>query len=281
MRHNTKAAPGRFTGKSNPADSQRVSIDTFDIGKMRMTRGARNILRRNQLLAVCCLSSGHLSLEQIDSLTPNSVSGALWRMEEKFKTRIMAIYSDNYSSLRATALGVEMDKFQILRNTIDRIVDTTPGIVFNTNVSYTKSRNYIERKIKNIRSSVSQLAVFRNIILNFEEALNLNVAITSMWNNYPYSRNSLLSPSSFVNPYAELYSLQIEVIGGSITSAMKDLMEEVQKGALEFILDSQGLEQGRDSEFLENRARPHHLLHKKWGHRRRTHLCRSEGKAGL
>ena len=152
MRHNTKAAPGRFTGKSNPADSQRVSIDTFDIGKMRMTRGARNILRRNQLLAVCCLSSGHLSLEQIDSLTPNSVSGALWRMEEKFKTRIMAIYSDNYSSLRATALGVEMDKFQILRNTIDRIVDTTPGIVFNTNVSYTKSRNYIEHKIKNIRS---------------------------------------------------------------------------------------------------------------------------------
>ena len=86
-------------------------------------------------------------------------------------------------------------------------------------------------------------------MLNFAEALNLNAAITSTWNNYPFSRKSLLSPSSFVNPHAELYSLQIEVIGGSITSAMSDLMDEVQKGALEFILDSQGLEPGNDPEF--------------------------------
>ena len=170
----------------------------------------------------------------------------------------MAVYSDNYSSLCASALGVELDQFQRLCTTVDKIADTTPGITFHTNASYTKARNYVERKIRNIRSSVSQLTALHNLVLNFEEALNLNAAITSTWNNYPFSRKSQLSPSSFLNRHAELYSLQIDVRGSSITSAMSDLMSEVQKRAIEFILDSQGLEQGDNPEF--EKIEPGHTI---------------------
>ena len=158
----------------NGCPYQNVSLDTFDLGKVCLTRGARNLLKRNQLLAVCCLSSGHLSLEQIDSLAPNSVAGALWHVEKNYKTRIMAVYSDNYSSLCASALGLEMDQFQRLHTTVDSIANRTQGLTFHTNVSYTKARNYVEGKIRNICSSVLQLTTLHNLVLNFEEALNLN-----------------------------------------------------------------------------------------------------------
>ena len=46
--------------------------------------------------------------------------------------------------------------------------------------------------------------------------------------------------------------------GSSITSAMSDLMSEVQKGAIEFIPDSQGLEPGNDPEF--EKIEPGHTI---------------------
>ena len=61
-----------------------------------------------------------------------------------------------------------------------------------------------------------------------------------------------------MNPHAELYSLQIDVREISITSAMSDLMSEVQRGAIEFILDSQGLEPGNDPEF--EKIEPGHTI---------------------
>ena len=70
---------------------QNVNLDTFCLGKVRLNRGTRNVLRKNQLLAVCCLLSGHLSLEPIKSLSPNSISGALWHVEETHKTRILSV----------------------------------------------------------------------------------------------------------------------------------------------------------------------------------------------
>ena len=118
-------------------------------------------------------------LEQIESLSPNSIAGALWCVEETYKTRILSVYSDNCTSLRASPLGVEMAHFHRLHTTVSDIADRTPDLIFHTNVSYTKARNYLERKIKNIRSSVAQLTTIRSLILNFEEALNLNTLIMS------------------------------------------------------------------------------------------------------
>ena len=84
---------------------------------------------------MCCLISGHLSLEPIQSLSPNSISGTLWRVEETFKTQICSIYSDNYSSLRESSLGVELAQFHRLHVTIGEIVERTPDLIFYTNVS--------------------------------------------------------------------------------------------------------------------------------------------------
>ena len=75
---------------------QHVSLDTFGHGKVHLNKGTRNLLRKNQVLAVCCLTSGHLSLEPIELLTPNSISGALWRIKQTFKTRICTIYSGGH-----------------------------------------------------------------------------------------------------------------------------------------------------------------------------------------
>ena len=119
-------------------------------------------------------------------------------------------------------------------------------------------QNYVERKIKNVHSSVAQITTIRNLVLNFKEALNLTTSIESTWNSYPYSCKSLLCPANFINPHAALYSLRIDFRGYSITEAMSSLMSEVIKGAMEFIIDSRALEKGTDPEF--DQIKPGHTV---------------------
>ena len=61
-----KRVPLVLGGK--PYDS--ISIDPITLGQIRLSRGVKNALRKNVVLAVCCLTSGHISLEPLQSLTP-------------------------------------------------------------------------------------------------------------------------------------------------------------------------------------------------------------------
>ena len=226
-----------------PYDS--ISCDTISLGQIRMTRGAKNVLRKNLVLAITCLNSGHMTLEPIANLTPHSVGSALWRTEERYHTRICRIYSDNHPSLRESSLGSEFEDLRNLRVALDDVIQRTEGVIFCTNPSYNKCRKWIERNINDIRGAIEQFTVInRTLILNWEESLNLMTAICARYNNFPYTRYSLLSPASFLNPHAALYDVRFEIEKGSITESMKLLMEEVAKRALESVILDGGLERG-------------------------------------
>ena len=88
--------------------------------------------------------------------------------------------------------------------------------------------------------------VNRQLLLNWEDSLNLMTAICAHWNNYPFTRNSLLSPAAFLKPHATLYDLRFELEGDSVTESLKLLMEEVSKRALESVILDKDLERGPD-----------------------------------
>ena len=162
--------------QGKPYDS--VSIDTFSIGQVRLTREAKNILRKNILLAVSCLNCGHLSIESISNLTPHSIGSALWRIEERYATRIQKIYSYNYTSLRESSLGPEFEDMKRLRVSIEGVVSEEDNLEFFTNPSYTKCWNWVERKIKDIRKTIETFSVIqKRIVLGWEENANLFSAI--------------------------------------------------------------------------------------------------------
>ena len=123
---------------------ENVSIETLGFSKVKLSKGTRNLLWKNQVLAVCCLSSGHLLIQPVESLTPNSIAGALWRIEESFQTRITSIWSDNHPSLGQSSLAKEFEKFQCFRVSVDEVIRRTPDVTFCMNISFTKSRNYID-----------------------------------------------------------------------------------------------------------------------------------------
>ena len=140
-------------------------------------------------------------MEPISNLTPHSIASALWRIEERYSTRIQRIYSDNYPSLRESSLGPEFEDMKRLRVSIEGVVSEEDNLYFFTNPSYTKCRNWIERNIRDIRKTVETFSVIqKKIVLGWEENSNLLSAIGSKWNRYPYSNRSMLCPASFINP---------------------------------------------------------------------------------
>ena len=93
-----------------------VSIDPVQIGHIRLFRGpSKNNLRRNMNLVISCLASGHVSIKPIENLDSSSIAGAFQRIECQYATEITTIYCDNFSSLRQTALGPEIDQLRKMR----------------------------------------------------------------------------------------------------------------------------------------------------------------------
>ena len=219
-----------------------ISIDPITLGQVCLSRGIKNTLRKNVVLAVTCLNSGHISIEPIQGLTPKSIGSALWRIEENFHTKICRVYSDNFPSLRENSLGPVFEDFRQFWVALEDVVNETEGLMFHTNPSYTKCRNFVERKVLDIRRAVQSFTVLnKQLILSWEDSLNLNSAICSRWNRQPYSRRSLLSPSSFINPHSEVFDLRLELEGGLVTQTMKQLMDEVSERALESVIMNNGM----------------------------------------
>ena len=58
-----------------------------------------------------------------------------------------------------------------------------------TNLSYTEERNFVERKIRNLKNSLKQIYLLKKgMVLSHEANLNLILAVTEKWNNFSYSR---------------------------------------------------------------------------------------------
>ena len=91
-----------------------ISIDPICIGTIRLNRGNYNTIKRNLLLAVCCLTSGQRQLEPIFNLTPSSIAGAVFHIEERYSTQVLMIYGDNSPSLGQEALAPEAPKTIII-----------------------------------------------------------------------------------------------------------------------------------------------------------------------
>ena len=156
-----------------------VSIDTFTLGKIRLFRGPNNAnVRKKVILALSCLISGHISLEPIENLTPVSIAAAMWRVEERFNTKIKTIFSDNFPSLRENSLGPELSELHKLKVSVQDVVAGDNDLTFSTNLSYVKCRIYVERKIRDIRQTMRQFTVIKkSVVLSWESNSNLLSAI--------------------------------------------------------------------------------------------------------
>ena len=133
----------------------------------------------------------------------------------------------------------------LLRVSLEGIVSEEDNLEFCTNPSYTKCRNWIERKIKDIRKTIESFSVIqKRLVLGWEENANMLSAICGKWNSYPYSNRSLLSPSSFINPYSVIHDISIDLDKESITEVLKMIMSEVTKQVFERITTNSGLEKG-------------------------------------
>ena len=107
--------------------------------------------------------------------------------------------------------------------------------------------NYVERSIRNVKQCLRYfLVIRRDLVFSFEDTLNLISDIASKVNFFPYTRNSLLCPNSFVNPFSTLHDINFNIGSGSITSLMKEVMNEVSCKAFEKILLDRGLEAGME-----------------------------------
>ena len=120
-----------------------VSLDPFSIGKLRLSRGNFNNVKRNLLLAVCCLTSGHLQIEPIFNLSPSSISGAVFRISERYSTQTSVVYGDNAPSLGQEALAPEIQDYHNLRIGIDKMTEIGNVVC-----------NFIERKINDVKKSI-------------------------------------------------------------------------------------------------------------------------------
>ena len=69
-------------------------------------------------------------------------------------------------------------------------------------------------------------------------------AICGKLNNYPYSRKTLLSPSSFINPFSVIHDISMDVDKKSMTDTLKMIMDEVTNKIFERITSNSGLEKG-------------------------------------
>ena len=137
-----------------------VSLDPFSIGKIRLSRGNFNNVKRNLLLAVCCLTSGHVQIEPIFNLSHSSISGAVFRISERYSTQTLVVYADNAPALGQEALAPEIQDYHDLRIGIDKMTENGNVVCIN-NPSYAEQRNFVERKINDVRKSIKQLTIVK------------------------------------------------------------------------------------------------------------------------
>ena len=113
---------------------------------------------------------------------------------------ILSIWSDAFSSLKEGILGDYLKgNFEVYKNLSEKY----SHIKFHTNCPFTKQRNYVERRIKDIKALLGQVQIFSpntKLALVPQEWDNLILLIESHLNNVPYKKDSLLTPSGILNP---------------------------------------------------------------------------------
>ena len=77
------------------------------------------------------------------------------QVSSKYAVVLRSIWSDNFSSLREQSLGEPMrGTFKVAMANLD---GEQTEMQFKTHLSYNKSRNYVERKVKSIKKPLNQL----------------------------------------------------------------------------------------------------------------------------
>ena len=108
----------------------------------------------------------------------------------------------------------------------------------------------MERKVRSVRESIKQITAIDKNSLNYmvwETYLSLISSLMAKWNHMPYSRQSSLSPESFVHPYSALQDVNIseEIKSNGIVSILRTVMQTVTSTIHGELLQQNSLDAGR------------------------------------
>ena len=143
------------------------------------------------VLAICCVFTGEIQFETIDSMTCESILMGIKLIIHRRDVLIRFIHTDNFSSFNSLA------KMKIKINRVDGQGESQT-LTFKPNISYTKERNVIERFIQCSKYYLRQATnrVFSTVkgpLTYFQNNL-LYAQIGAILNSIPYNVNSKLSP---------------------------------------------------------------------------------------
>ena len=121
----------------------------------------------------------------------------------KYKVRIQSVWTDAFSSLQKDSLSPHIKgNNEVVWENLSGAMD---DIQFHTNIPYCKSRNFVERKVKEVKSLLSQCHLSSGtgmLTLSGEEWTTICLLIETNLNNTPYNCNSLMIPESMLNTLA-------------------------------------------------------------------------------
>ena len=156
-------------------------------------------MAKKYALVVTCLFTNHVTIENIDNFCSYSIAMAVRRIGVRYCVRVQSIWTDAFSSLKEGTLGDYLrGSFEVYHN----LKESYPDIKFHTNMPFTKQRNYVERRIRDIKGLLRQIQAYTphaKIALVPQEWDNLILMIESHLNNIPYKVDSLMTPSSLIN----------------------------------------------------------------------------------
>ena len=108
-------------------------------------------------MVVTCLFTNHVTIESIDNFCSYSIAMAVRRIEVRYCVRVQSIWTDAFSSLKEGTLGDYLrGSFEVYHN----LKESYPDIKFHTNMPFTKQRNYVERRIRDIKCLLRQIQAY-------------------------------------------------------------------------------------------------------------------------
>ena len=113
------------------------------------------------------------------------------------------------------------------------IQEENKKISFNTNISYSKARNFAKRQVMNVRMMMRQFHPHSKNRRNLfrDEWKTILLLIQTKLNSTPYHSMSLIRPESILNSRSQIadYNLPLDDESNSKQEQMKNLANALQK----------------------------------------------------